>query len=408
MPVYFNKDTGFVAENTSVIREAIEKDWKRAFATDTNLPELDTDNETPAGQLIDAQTALVAAADAQYIQLANMFNPANAEGVFQDALARIYFLNRQIAMPTYVTCQVKGLNGTVIPYGALMQDANGYTYVNTAATTIGADGKATLLVRNSEYGAIPAPKNSVTKIITAVPGWDSVDNSAAGILGRDEETQSDFENRRRQSVAKNSHGAVASLYGALADLDNVVAVSILENTTNQDITLYGAVIAGHSVYISIYGGDSTDIAKAIYNKIDGGCGTVGDTKVTYNPHYDDEEQPDLEFTYYVKRPEVKKMGITVNVASTNMNHEALNLAIKNACVKNFAGDENHEQVKMGMKVYASRFYSTIMDAGVAQLDSVKLRYPADSKTLVDNVIVPMTEMPSLSVDDIYIVYEQGE
>lgn len=407
MAIYFNKDTGFVAENTSVIREAIEKEWKKAFATDTNLPELDTDNETPAGQLIDAQTALVAENDAKYLQLANMFNPANAEGIWQDALARIYFLNRKIAMPTYVTCQAKGLNGTVIPYGALIQDANGYTYVNTAAVTISGNGTATLLVRNSEYGAIPAPKNSITKIITAIPGWDSVNNSADGILGRDEETQSDFENRRRQSVAKNSHGAVASLYGSLSDLNNVVAVAIMENTTNQDITLYGAVIAGHSVYISIYGGDSTDIARTIYNKLDGGCGTVGDTKVTYNPHNDDDNQPDIDFAYYIKRPEVKKMGITVNVASTNMNHEALNLAIKNSCLKNFAGDESHEQVKMGMKVYASRFYSTIMNAGVAQLDSVKLRYPADSTTLADNVVVPMTEMPSLSVDDIYIVYEQG-
>ncbi len=407
MPIYFNKGTGFVAENTSVIREAIAKTWKQAFATDTDLPELDTDNETPAGQLIDAQAALVSKADAQYLHLANMFNPETAEGVFQDALARIYFLNRQIAMPTYVTCQVKGLNGTVIPYGALVQDANGYTYMNTAVTTIGADGTANILVRNTTYGAIPAAKDSVTKIITAVPGWDSCNNSAAGILGRDEETQSDFENRRRQSVAKNSHGAVASLYGTLADIDNVVAVSILENTTNQDIEKYGAIIAGHSVYISVYGGDATDIAKAIYNKIDGGCGTVGDTKVTYNPHNDDDSQPDLEFAYYIKRPTVKKLGITVNIASTNMNHAALNLAIQNACIKNFAGNESHEQVKMGVKVYASRFYSTIMDAGVAQLDSVKLRYPADSKDVVDSVIIPMTEMPSLSAEDIYIVYEGG-
>ena len=112
------------------------------------------------------------------------------------------------------------------------------------------------------------------KIITTVPGWDSVTNAASGVTGRAEETQAAFESRRAASVAKNAHGSVAALFGTLAEVKNVSAVLVLENVTSTPTTLSGVTVAGHSVYISIYGGDNTDIARAIYNKLDAGCGTT--------------------------------------------------------------------------------------------------------------------------------------
>ena len=298
MAITFNNQTGLVAEETSVVRARIAQEWKNAFATDPRLPVLDTNPETPAGQLIDGQTALASEKDNDMIYIANMFNPKNATGVWQDALAAIYFLNRKIALPTYVTCQVRGAYGTTIPYGALVQDVNGYTFLNTSVVVIGSSGTANIYVRCTETGAVEVAPNTVTQIVTTVPGWDSVTNPSAGVTGRDEESQAAFENRRAGSVGKNSHGAVASIYGTIADLNNVVAVLVLENTTNTDKTIKGVTLAGHSVYISVYGGDNTDIARAIYNKIDGGVGTQGNTMLTYNPASDNiADQPDALYTY---------------------------------------------------------------------------------------------------------------
>ena len=81
MAVTFNNDSGFVAEETSVVRANIAQEWKNAFATDPNLPQLDTNAETPAGQLIDGQTALASEKDNDIIYVSNMFNPKNAVGV---------------------------------------------------------------------------------------------------------------------------------------------------------------------------------------------------------------------------------------------------------------------------------------------------------------------------------------
>ena len=117
--ITFDSETGLVAQDTAVIRQNIAQQWKDAFNVSENTPELNTEAETPAGQLIDGQTALVAEKDAEILRMANNFNPETATGVAQDALGKIYFLERQIAEPTYVTCQCKGLQGTIIPYGAL-------------------------------------------------------------------------------------------------------------------------------------------------------------------------------------------------------------------------------------------------------------------------------------------------
>lgn len=66
MAIIFNPDTGFIADETGVIRNQIATDWKTAFKTDESAPELNTGPETPAGQLIDGMAALVAEKTAKF------------------------------------------------------------------------------------------------------------------------------------------------------------------------------------------------------------------------------------------------------------------------------------------------------------------------------------------------------
>ena len=393
-------ETGITAEETSVIRANIAQEWKNAFA-DPTLPELDTNAETPAGQLIDGETALASEKDNELIFLSNQFNPKNAVGAWQDALGAIYFISRKIALPTYVTCQAEGAYGTVIPYGAIVQDTNGYTFMNTAPATINASGQATLIVRCTEMGAVEVTSGSVNKIVTTVPGWDRVTNAAAGVTGRDVESQAAFESRRVQSVAKNAHGSVASVFGAIADINDVTALLILENTTNVDKTEKGVTIAGHSVYISVYGGADNEIAKAIYNKIDAGCGTNGNTMVSYNPVSDDATQPDMLYSYYIERPTAVSTGIVVTIADEQTT--TLTNAIKEAVVNNFNGNSGYRRVKMGDTLYASRFYADVIKAGVMKLETIQIKYPL-SATAADSVNVDADEIPTISVDDVTVTY----
>ena len=55
--ITFDPQTGLIAEDTAVIRQRLAQEWKNAFNVSEDTPELNTESESPAGQLIDGQTA---------------------------------------------------------------------------------------------------------------------------------------------------------------------------------------------------------------------------------------------------------------------------------------------------------------------------------------------------------------
>lgn len=400
MAIIFNPDTGFIADETGTIRNQIATDWKTAFKTDESAPELNTGPETPAGQLIDGMAALVAEKDGEVLRLANGFNPKTATGIYQDALAVIYFLDRQVAQPTLVTCQCAGLQGTIIPYGAVVQDVNGYTFYNINATTIGATGIAECIFRCSQYGPIQVGANIVNKIITVIPGWDSVNNAAAGAPGRDFETQAEFEQRRSDSVAKNAHGLAEAVEGTVGNIDGVIACRIEQNRGDVTITKYGVTIPPHSVYLSVYGGEQEKIAMAMHEKIDGGCGTTGNTKVTIADPTNGSEQ-----VYYYQSPTVVGAAVKVTLKQTATTPTTITADIKAAVLANFNGQTVDEpRVKMGDTLYASRFYNSVTSAGVKNLSSIEVAFPSNG-IFSDEVDIPLDNMPTLSEDDVTVILE---
>lgn len=398
MAITFNPDTGIVVEDTATIRARLVEQWQKAFAVDPTKPLLNTETETPAGQLIDGQAILINQKDSALLTLANQLNPKTAAGVFQDALANIYFLTRHVAQPTYVTGNIKGAYGTIIPYGALVQDVNGYTFLNTTVTTIDENGTATAVFRCTQYGPIEVGPNTLTKIITAVPGWDSITNDASGVTGRNNETQAEFEQRRAESVSKNAHGTAAAVQGAVSDLDGVVACEVVENRGDNFITKMGVSLSPHSLYISVYGGEPEDIGNAIHQKIDGGCGTNGNTKVDVI-----DPTTQAENTYYYQIPETINMGIYVTIRKTLSLPTDYESLIKKAVLANFNGETiDYSRVKMAQVLYASRFYKSVIQTGVNDFVGVELQYPVGGSR-VDSIKIPADEIPVLSEDNITVV-----
>ena len=394
MAVIFDDNKGMTVQDGAEVREAIATDWKEAFKIDENTPELNTEPETPAGQLIDGMTALVVQKDSELMKLANMFNPQTATGVYQDALAKIYFINRHVAQPTVVTCQCKGLNGTVIPRGAVVQSNDGYQFTANENTTIPAGGQVDVLFSCTESGPILVNANSVQKIITVIPGWDSVNNNAPGVTGRNEETQSEFEERRYNSVAANSHGLAESVGGAVYNLPDVVACKIVQNRYGEQQTINGVVVPPHSVYLSVYGGESQDIGMTMHNKLDAGCGTAGNTSVTIT----DPTNGSLHLYYYTV-PTVKPVYVKVTTAPDVLYNAA---DVQQAILDNFLGNvEGFNRVIMGDELYSSRFYQTIIDAGLNGL--VKVEVSTDNSSFGLSVEFALNEMPTLSIDDITFV-----
>ena len=397
----FDPNIGLVAPETADIREAVRQDWQEAFSDASGSPQLDVESSTPAGQLIDAETAEIAAKNTELMWLASQFNPRIAEGRFQDALGYIYFLTRKVAEPTVVTCQLTGLRGTQVPYGAIVQNTDGYQLICNAPVVIGDGGTAETTFRMAETGPIQIAAHTVTKIVTVIAGWDTVDNEAPGATGRDIETRNEFEGRRYNSVAANAHGTVASLYGTISDIEGVLDCKVLENAGPEPVIQFGVEVGGHSVAVCVYGGEDADIAEAIYNKKDAGCGTSGNHTVTYAP----AEDPMLSYSYQIVRPETVPFYVQVAIPNASTLSQATKNAIASAVVEDFLGRwDRYGNTRVGLAstVYASRFYPVVMDVeGVIQLSGIEIKL--GNGAFSDAVTIDADQEPVMTVENVTIV-----
>ena len=270
--------------------------------------------------------------------------------------------------------------------------------------TIPASGSVDAVFQCMEAGPIECPAGTLETIVTVIPGWDSGTNAAAGVIGRNRESQADFENRRYASVAKNSHGSVFSLQGALADLDGVVDCRVLENTTSSTVTKEGVSIPGHSVAICIYGGDDDAIAETIYMKKDAGCGTTGGTTVTYVA----TDYSNATYPYSIVRPTPTDVHIAVEINKTESTSATVEQDIKDAIIADFNGqDTNSGNTRVGLAqtLYASRFaVAVIKTAGVSDL--VGITVALGTGTPGASITIPGDVEPTISAADITVTVNE--
>lgn len=404
----FKSDTGFEVTEVTDLREEIAQDWKNAFKQQGKA-ELNTEPETPAGQIIDSQTAAVQQKDAEVAYLANQFNPLTASGIFQDALAKIYFLDRKSAINSTAVCTLTGRVGTVIPSGAQIRSNDEEvsaqtTWTLNSDTTISANGTASAVFTCASSGAISAGADTLTNITTVVAGWDSVTNPASATVGQLKETQSAFEARRYQSVALNARGTTDAVFARVANCDGVIACYVIDNKTNVNKTVDNFVLKPHSIYVAVLGGADEDIAQAMYNSVSAGCDYNGNTSVDIT----DENTGAVE-TVTFERPEELNVYMRVTVQDIDLPNDYKNV-IAQAVYDNFYGNDetlvNGSQmlrVKMDDDIYASRFSISIMNAGILSVLSLELSL--DGTNWASSVHIPIDRSPMLLTDNVTVVLD---
>lgn len=397
--VTFDENTGVVIPSTREVREDLAQAVQDAMPAAANGDPVNVDSSSPLGQIIDLTTAEVEAKNSEVGFLANQFNPDIAYGVFLDALANLYGLQRKVSEPTVVVCTCTGLRGTVIPYGAIVEDSNGnqLRHIVVAGATIGDSGTVDTTFATVEHGPIEVGASTVTKIVTVIAGWDTVTNSAAGATGRDIEPDGELRNRMKESYAMNANGTVANIQANLAQLDGVLDCIVLENFTNLKQTQYELELEPHSIAVCIVGGEDADIARVIFERKSGGCGTNGDTEVTYI----DTEHFNASYTYKIVRPTAVDFSVKVEFFDDDMNAET-QAAVKEAITKDFLGELENSRVTLASTVYASRFYQCVQSVTTAPIKAITVGL--DDGALGASVDVPANESPTISDDTITLAF----
>lgn len=412
-------DNGLIVPSEAAVLAGTQADFNAAFGGGLN-PAL----TTPQGQLASSQAAIVADKDSQIVYVVNQFDPQYAEGRFQDAIARIYFLTRKPAESTAVTCTLGGLPGTVIPAGRFAYDTSGNQYVLLGTVTIGAGSTVSSSWQNVKTGPIPCPPNTLTRVGQAVSGWDTITNPSQGSLGRDVESRADFEFRRQNSVAINGEGTNGAIYGIVFEVANVLDVFVYDNYSNliqSGDPLPGGArnsshypLAPHSLFVAVLGGNDQDIANAIWSKKDVGCnysahpagespvpgnGTVSDNTVLDTSGYS-FPQPSYQVSFI--RPGSLPIFFTVQIANTPNLPSDIVTQIQNAIIAQFNGQNGNARARIGSAVLAAQYYAPVSNIG-SFLVLLQIAVGTSASPTGDEVIVGIDQAPTISAGNISVV-----
>lgn len=395
VPLITFTPTGIDVPQESAILAGVQADWNEACGGNMNMA-----MEEPQGQIASSTAAIIAAVNALFAEFVNQINPDVASGFMQDAIARIYFLERSPGAPTAVQCLCTGNFGTVIPVGAETQDTSGNRYVCTQAGVIPVSGNITLSFANVVDGPIPCPANTLTIIYRAISGWDSIDNVAPGVLGRLVETRAEFEFRRENSVAANGHGSKESIYGAVFEVEDVLDVFVTENVTSV-ILPYGATnypLAPHSVYVGVVGGLSQAIGDAIYTKKDLGCDMNGNTTVVVKDMSYTAPQPEYDITF--NRPTALPILFDVQLADSSSLPSDIVAQVKAAIIAAFTGVDGSARVRIGGLILASKFVGPVSAIG-PEVSILSILIGTVTPTLT-NITAGIDQAPTVDEADISV------
>lgn len=357
---------GFIAPSEADILAGVLTDMNAAFGGNMN-PALNT----PQGQLATSQTAIIGDRNNQFVFYTNQVDPAFAEGRMQDAIARIYFIERTPAEPTVVLAECTGLAGVVIPVGALAQNTNGILFMCTEAGTIPVSGMVTLPFACATTGPIPCPANTLTVIYQTIPGWDTINNPTDGSLGNVVEGRAAFEDRRAASVALNAQGSLPAVRGAVLAVPNVLDAYVNQNVTGSPVSIGTVSLAAHSIYVCALGGETQAVGDAIWTKVSPGCDFNGSTTVTvvdttYSPPY-----PEYEVKYQI--PSLVPILFRVSIQNSAQVPASALTQIQAAIILAFSGGDGGSRERIGGTVFASRYYCPVAALGSwARIVSIKI------------------------------------
>jgi hypothetical protein len=246
-----------------------------AYGADINL-----DSDSPDGQILNVFLQSMLDLENLVTEVNANFDPDQAFGVILDQRVALNGIQRQggtytvtnITLVTDRPLNLAGLEQSIIPVYTVADNAGNQWQLQNSAT-IGSAGTYVYSFQGANPGAALTTPNTITTPVTIVLGVTSINNPTTyTTLGENEETCAILKVRRRKSVSLSSQGYLAGQLAALENINGVTSAFVYENVTSATD---GDGVPGHSIWCILQGGAAVDIATAIYNKRNAGCGMFG-------------------------------------------------------------------------------------------------------------------------------------
>lgn len=314
-PYEYVISTGVIVPDTAALLVDVQGEYKGVFGQD-----LIVTPDTPQGVLITAEALARAQLVNNNAAVANQINPNIAAGNFLDAILALMGVQRTPASQTVVPgVTLTGVSNTTISAGVKAQTAAGDQFASLSTVVIGLDGTATVDFAAVQFGPITCGANDLNLIVTNVLGWETVNNTNAGIVGSS--TQSDQQARayRNNTLAFQGVSLAEAITSALYNVTGVTSLTFQENIAATTQTINTISMVAHSVWACVRGGSDLDVAAALLENKSSGAAWNGGTTVNV-------VEPASGQTYAVKFDRPTEVPISVRV-TTNGDSSAVVQAI---------------------------------------------------------------------------------
>lgn len=362
---YSYGDNGVIIPDTSEVLETVQTEYRTALGQDLSLEE-----STPQGRLIDTETMARMATLRFNAQMANvLINIAMSSGMALDAWGANFNVYRNGATSSSVTVLVTGVPDTVIPANSQALDKNGIVWLAESEIVIGANGTAIGTFICQQTGAISLGVGELTIIVagstTGVNGWETITNTSVAVLGSAIESDASFKRRIFEGIF-NGTALFGNYASAVYKVAGVTDVYAKENPYGTPLQLDDIEIPPHSVFVCVDGGNSADVAQALYTVKSAGCGWTGNTTVTViDPAYNTVN------TVMYEIPTDVEVVLKIDLTNLNNSSEDLSDLVKNTLINYAQGEyaaQNFE--KLGIRALISPF--TIASVLNSQINGINI------------------------------------
>jgi hypothetical protein len=365
---YTFSDNGVIIPDTADIKETVQSEYQSALGQDLSL-----EDATPQGRLIDTETTARQSTINFNATIANaLINISLASGTALDAWAANFDIYRNSATASRVPVTVTGVPDTVIPANSEASTSDGVIWLAESEIIIDDTGSSSGIFICSKTGAVELGTGQLTNIVasstTGVNGWETITNTAPATVGSTLESDASLKARLLASIFSGS-----ALFGNYASacyaVENVKDVYAYDNPNDYELVLDNITIPPHSIYVCVNGGNSEDVAYALYEVKSAGCGWCGNTTVTVT---DKTYNSTSSVTF--QTAEQVPFKITVNATSNNNSSANLGELITNTVVEYFNNAYQSESIpKIGIRSLISPFViGSVINSKISNIQTLQV------------------------------------
>lgn len=392
---------GVIIPDTSALQAEVTQFFYDAFGTD-----IDVSDGSPASVLINLCVYAFTQVLNNNAQVANQINPNVAGGVWlADICALMGFKPQAATYSILSNVELSGSPSTLIYKGARAMTTDGNFFAITADTTLGPDGTGTADFQSVLPGSIPAPANTLTTIIDAVIGWQTVNNPNAAVLGQAGQSDQSIRKQRIQLLGKQGVGSVPACYSNAFTVPDVKNVKVLENYTNAPLTVENVNISANSIWACIQGGDDDLVAQKLLASKSAGCNWYNGASAT--PITKNVVDPVSGQTYVVKfdRPDVIEIDVRITIKVRGLTPGDIRLSVIQSIVDYSNGDINQDPgLQMGTPVSPFEIAGAVnINTPYVFVQSVEIKKSTDSTFVSTEIPIEAWQIATIPAGAINVV-----